>query len=73
MEPMPRTSAGLRGMLFTELDRLRNGEVAPARVNVLARTVGTIVSTFRLEMDMAQMGTTLGTKTENIIKSVDLS
>lgn len=60
MEKVTRSSKGLRDMLFDELDRLRSGEVSPARVNVLAKTTAQILSTVRLEVDLMKSAISLG-------------
>ncbi len=49
--PIVRTSAGLRGALFDEMDRVVNDETTPEKANSMARLSGQIVSTVRLELD----------------------
>jgi hypothetical protein len=48
-----RTSAGLREALFDEIDRLRRGEIDPKRVNAIARISAEIVSTVKMEIEVA--------------------
>lgn len=48
----PRTSAGLRGTLFEELDSLRNGNSNPARANAVAKLADQVMGTVRLEIDI---------------------
>lgn len=55
-----RTSRGLRELLFEELDKLRSGEAAPARVNAIAKSAAQIIATVRLEMDHAKLDAQMG-------------
>ncbi len=45
-----RTSAGLRGALFDELDGLRDGSVSATKANATAKIAGAIVDTVNMEM-----------------------
>lgn len=49
-----RTSAGLRGSLFDELDGLRKGTVNATRANAVAKLATTIIETVRVELDVAK-------------------
>lgn len=52
MEPVARTSAGLRDALFDELDGLRAGTTNPARASSTAKLATSIIDTVRMEMDV---------------------
>lgn len=52
MDPVARTSAGLRDALFDELDALRNGSTNPARASSTAKLAGSIIDTVRMELDV---------------------
>lgn len=45
-----RTSAGLRGALFDELDGLRDGSINATKANATAKIAGAIVDTVNMEM-----------------------
>lgn len=47
-----RTSAGLRGSLFDELDGLRKGTINATRANAVAKLATTIIETVRVELDV---------------------
>jgi hypothetical protein len=47
-----RTSAGLRAVVFDEIDSIRNGRSNPTRANAIAKLVVGIVETVRLEMEV---------------------
>jgi len=49
-----RTSAGLRGSLFDELDGLRKGTINATRANAVAKLASTIIETVRVELDVAK-------------------
>jgi hypothetical protein len=49
-----RTSQGLAGALFDELDKLVNGESTPQMARAKAAVAGTIVAISRLEIDFAR-------------------
>lgn len=72
MDKVVRSSQGLRDMLFDELDKLRNGEASPQRVNVLAKASSQIISTVRLEMDLLKYATGLGKKDQTKLPSVSM-
>lgn len=50
--PVSRTSAGLRDLIFDEIDALRNGSSNPTRANAVAKLAGGIVETVRMELDV---------------------
>ena len=49
---VPRTSAGLRGALFDELDALRGGKSNAAKANATAKLATAIVSTVEMELEV---------------------
>lgn len=57
-EPLPpviRTFAGIRGALFDEMDRLRNGETDPKTANAIARLGATMVASVKMELEAARI------------------
>lgn len=46
-----RTSAGLRDVLFDELDTLRSGESNASRANAVAKLAGGVMDTVKMEID----------------------
>lgn len=50
--PVPRTSAGLRGALFDELDSLRDGKSNAAKANATAKLAASIVATVEMELEV---------------------
>jgi hypothetical protein len=49
---VPRTSAGLRGALFDELDSLRGGKSNAAKANATAKLASAIVATVEMELEV---------------------
>lgn len=49
-----RTSRGLAGMMFDELDALKEGQSTPQQARAKAAIANTICSISRLEMDYAR-------------------
>ena len=49
---VPRTSAGLRGALFDELDSLRGGKSNASKANATAKLALAIVSTVEMELEV---------------------
>lgn len=45
----------LRGVLSDEIEKLRNGSSTPAGVNAISNASGKILSTFKLELEVAKM------------------
>jgi hypothetical protein len=54
-EAIGRTSAGLRDALFDALQRVRDGEMAPEDAKAFAGLSKEIVSTVKLEIDVAKL------------------
>lgn len=52
MPQVQRTSAGLRDAIFDELDALRNSRSNPTRANAVAKLVGSVVETVRMEVEV---------------------
>lgn len=52
LPPVVRTSAGLRSVLFDELDRMRSGKTNATNANAIARLVGEIVNTIQMELEV---------------------
>lgn len=50
LKPMVRTSAGLRDVLFDELEGLRDGTINATKANATAKIAGAIVDTVNMEM-----------------------
>ena len=51
---MVRTSAGLRDVIFDELDGLRQGTTNPTKANAVAKLAMTVVETVRMEIEVAK-------------------
>lgn len=49
--PISRTSAGLRDLLFDEIEQFRQGKGDPDRANAIAKLASHIVSAAKLEYD----------------------
>lgn len=64
-----RTSAGLRGALFDELDGLRKGTSNATKANAVAKLCMTIVETVRVELDVAKYAE----KHKNVPQSTEMS
>lgn len=47
-----RTSAGLRDIIFDEIDSVRNGSSNPTRANAVAKLATGIVETVRMEIEV---------------------
>lgn len=67
-----RSTAGLRNAIFDEIDLLRAGKITPARANAVARSVGSVVATVRLEMDYNSLLLSLNKINGKRITSVNL-
>ncbi len=52
LEPVARTSAGLREAIFDEIDAIRNGTGNPTRANAVAKLATGIVETIRMEIEV---------------------
>lgn len=50
--PVTRTSAGLRDIIFDEIDAVRNGTSNPTRANAIAKLATGIVETVRMEIEV---------------------
>jgi len=59
-----RTSAGLRTILFDELDGLRNGTITSTRANAVAKIAMTIVETVRMEVDVMRWASKAKSETD---------
>lgn len=62
-----RTTKGMRDALFSEFDKLRNGETSPARANAVARTASEIISTVKLEMEYIRLQGNMDMKPDGIL------
>lgn len=51
IDPVKRTSVGLRAALFDEIDALRNGESTPQRASALSKVAVQIINTVNMEVD----------------------
>lgn len=51
--PIDRSSAGIREMLFAELDAIRSGNSSTGRANAVAKLATAITESVRLEMEFA--------------------
>lgn len=47
----PRTSSGLRGALFDELDALRRGDSNPQRAQAVAKLACQIINSVKMEIE----------------------
>ena len=52
LPPVVRTSAGLRDVLFDELDRMRNGRTNATNANAISRLAGEIANTIQMELEV---------------------
>lgn len=52
VEPVTRTSAGLRDAIFDEMDAIRNGSSNATRANAVSKLAGSIVETVRMELEV---------------------
>lgn len=50
--PIVRNSAGLRDVIFDEIDAIRNGTSNPTRANAVAKLAMGIVETVRMEIEV---------------------
>lgn len=71
-KPTERTTAGLRALLFDEIDLLRGGKVSPSRVNSIAKSAGSIVSSVKLELDYQRLMSSLGKRNQKTPQSIIL-
>lgn len=55
-QPANRTSAGLRNVLFDEIDALRRGDGDPQRANAVAQLAKAILVTAKMEYQFKQAG-----------------
>lgn len=61
-EKVKRTSAGLREMLFEEIDLLRSGESDVQRANAIGKLASGVVETVRMEIDVSRFLNSQGAK-----------
>lgn len=54
--PTVRTPAGLRDMLFDELDRFRAGKTTPKHAQVVVHFARSIIDSSRLELIVLHLG-----------------
>jgi uncharacterized protein related to proFAR isomerase len=52
VNPVNRTSAGLRDALFDELDRIRGGDTNATRANAISRLADQICNTVHMELEV---------------------
>lgn len=52
--PVVRTSAGLRDVMFDELDFVRNGDSNPTRANAVAKLCTGIMDSVRVDVEVAK-------------------
>ena len=57
IEQIARTSRGLAGAMFEELELLRNGKSTPQQARAKASIANTVCTISRLEMDFARFVT----------------
>jgi len=50
--PVVRTSAGLRDVIFDEIDASRAGTSNPTRANAIAKLAAGVVETVRMELEV---------------------
>ncbi len=73
LPPVVRTSAGLRAVLFDELDRMRGGKTNATNANAIARLVGEIVHTIEMELEVHKHMTRIpGEGPKELPKSIPL-
>lgn len=58
--PVIRNSAGLRNVIFDELDALRAGTSNPTRANAVAKLASGVVETVRMEVEVHKLRVTQG-------------
>jgi len=59
--PIPRTTAGLRSMLFDELEAFLSGKTTPERARSVTTLSNSIIDSARLELEFAKYVKTKGT------------
>ncbi len=52
LQPMERTTAGLRDVLFDEIDRMRAGTTNATNANAISRLAAEVNNTLQLEVQM---------------------
>lgn len=52
VSPSTRNSAGLREVLFNEIDMMRSGESSPARANAVAKLSSTLIDSVRMDIEV---------------------
>lgn len=52
VQPVVRTSAGLRDIIFDEIDSIRDGTSNPTRANAVAKLAAGVVETVRMEIEV---------------------
>jgi hypothetical protein len=52
IQPVVRNSAGLRDVIFDEIDAIRSGKSNPTRANAVAKLASTVVETVRMEIEV---------------------
>jgi len=67
MEPITRTSTGLRDAIFDEIDAIRNGASNPTRANAIAKLSSGVLETVRIEMEVEKHLRASGERT-NLVK-----
>lgn len=64
MDAIPRTSAGLRDLLFEQIEGVRSGTIATANAKAVAHLAGTIIKSVEVEMTFRQQQVELRKKGE---------
>lgn len=59
MPPVARTSAGLRDILFDEIDAMRNGSSNPTRGNAVAKLVSGVIESVHMDLEVAKFAGTV--------------
>lgn len=52
VQPIQRTSVGLREAIFEEIDNIRKGVSNPSRANAMSKLVMSVVETVRMEIEV---------------------
>jgi hypothetical protein len=66
LNPITRSSAGLRDAIFDEIDAIRNGTGNPTRANAVAKLASTVVETVRMELEVSRYASTMAGKAQPI-------
>lgn len=71
VNPIARTSAGLREAIFEEIDNVRRGVSNPTRANAISKLVMSMVETVRMELEVQRFVNQGINPAANAVESVE--